>query len=332
MSVFYRTILTGLIAGIIALAGCGGGGGSGTNVAGIGGTGKTISGTITGFGSIFVNDVEYDIDNASFSIKEDNSPGLSETDLRVGMVVTLTGSDDGTVGVASQVVYDNEIKGPVSNLTTVSGGLKKSFSVFGLNVVVDVAGTKFDQGSTPNFSFATLAEGDIVEASGLFDSSNTLITTYIEKTDDLDPGNNEVEIKGTPDRDAGIGEFFILNGVKVNIVAGTDLSDIPGNRVTATQFIEVKGILIKTNPDEVDASSIELEDDGIGSTDGEASIEGFVSEFVDNSNFKVSGQRVDATGATFVPAGLMLENDLRVEVEGTIVNGTLNAVKIEQED
>ncbi len=327
MTAVYRIILAGLVTGVIALTGCGGGGG-GTNVAGIGGTGRTISGTITGFGSIFVNQVEYDIDNASFSIKEDNSPGLSQADLRIGMVVTLTGNDDGTVGVASQVVYDNEIKGPVSGLVSSPDGTTKSFTVFGVAVVADVANTTFDTG----FDFTTLANDDIIEASGLFDSSSTLIATYIEKTDDLDPGNNEVEIKGTPDRDAGIGEFFILNGVKVNIVAGTDLSDIPDNRVTATQFIEVKGILVSDSPVEIDALSIGLEDEGIGSVDGEVSIEGFISEFVDNSNFKVSGQQVNATGATFVPAGLTLNNDLRVEVEGTVVNGTLIADKVTLED
>jgi hypothetical protein len=334
MTVVYRTILTSLVAGIIALAGCGGGGG--TNVAGIGGTGKTISGTITDFGSIFVNDVEYEIDNASFTINDDSSPGLSQDDLRIGMVVTLTGNDDGTVGVASQVVYDNDIKGPVSGLADVPGfaGVKQSFSVFGAAGVVDVADTTFDDSDAPGFSFATLAEGDIVEVSGLFDSSNTLVATYIEKTDDLDPGNSEVELKGTPDAgtDAGVGESFTINGVTVNIVAGTDLSDVPGNRVTDTQFIEVKGILVTTGPDIIDAIRIEQEDGDMDSEDGEASIEGFVTDFIDNSSFKVSGQQVDATGAEFEPAGLVLRNDLRVEVEGTIINGILNAENVELED
>ena len=330
MSTVYRTILTGLIAGIIALAGCGGG--SETNVAGIGGTGRTISGTITGFGSIFVNDVEYDIDNASFDINDDSSPGLSEDDLSIGMVVTLTGNDDGTVGVASQVVYDNEIKGPVSNLELSLDGTTKSFMVFGVDVVVDVAATTFDDSSTPGFSFATLAEGDIVELSGLFDSSNTLVASYIEKTDDLDPGSSEVELKGTPDArtDAGIGDNFTLNGVTVNIVAGTDLSDIPGSRVTDTQFIEVKGTLISTNT--INAIRIEQEDEGIEPDDGEVSLEGFISDFTDNSSFLVSGQQVNATDATFEPAGLTLRNDLRVEVEGTIINGILIAEKVELED
>jgi len=50
------------------------------------------------------------------------------------------------------------------------------------------------------------------------------------------------------------------------------------------------------------------------------------------SSFSVSGSPVNATGAEFKPAGLVLSNDLLVEVEGTIVNGTLNAVKVELKD
>ncbi len=333
MTAVYRIILAGLVTGFIALTGCGGGGG-GTNVAGIGGTGRTISGTITGFGSIFVNQVEYDIDNADISINDDNNPGLSQADLRIGMLVTLVGNDDGTVGVASQVVYDNEITGPVSGLVTTTlpgGGEKKSFLIFGADIEVkDTA--EFDNGVT----FPSLADGDIVEVSGLFNSSTTLIATYIKKTDDLNPGNSEVKIKGAPatGTDAGAGDSFIMNNnATVNIIDGiTDLSDLPGNRVSDTQFIEVKGILVSDIPVVIDALSIELEDEGIGSDGDEVSIEGFISEFVDNSNFKVSGQQVDATGAAFVPAGLALNNDLRVEVEGTVVNGTLIADKVTLED
>jgi len=46
----------------------------------------------------------------------------------------------------------------------------------------------------------------------------------------------------------------------------------------------------------------------------------------------VSGQQVNAADATFEPAGLTLRNDLRVEVEGTIVSGILIAEKVELED
>ena len=47
------------------LAGCGGGGNSSLAGGGIGGTGITASGAITGFGSIFVNGIEFETAGAS---------------------------------------------------------------------------------------------------------------------------------------------------------------------------------------------------------------------------------------------------------------------------
>ena len=60
-----RAILHSLLSAVFVsiLASCGGGGGS----AGIGGTGITSGGTITGFGSIFVNGVKYNTDAATVS-------------------------------------------------------------------------------------------------------------------------------------------------------------------------------------------------------------------------------------------------------------------------
>ena len=70
---FYRTLLLPLV---IALSSCGGGGGGGgggglaavSTGGGIGGTGVTSSGTVDGFGSIFVNGVEYETDEAQILI------------------------------------------------------------------------------------------------------------------------------------------------------------------------------------------------------------------------------------------------------------------------
>jgi hypothetical protein len=64
------------IAGIIGLSGCGGGGGSSS------GTGSvTTSGVITGFGSVYVNGVEYETDGSSFSL-DDGDDGI-ESEHRV---------------------------------------------------------------------------------------------------------------------------------------------------------------------------------------------------------------------------------------------------------
>ncbi|MEN8762610.1 MAG: DUF5666 domain-containing protein [Thiogranum sp.] len=336
MSTVSKFVLAALTAVFMALNGCGGGGGSST-VAGIGGTGKIASGTITGFGSIIVNDIKYDIDSASLEVDDDDSAGLSQDDLRIGMVVTVTAVvfDDDT-GVASLVVYDNEIEGPVSGLTDPGNGLTKSFSVLGIDVIVDSAGTEFDDSDASGFSFATIADGDVVEISGFFDGSNVLNATYIEKTDDFDLGNSEVEFKGTADAgtDAGAGDSFTLDGssIIVDIRADADLSEVPGERVTGSMFVEVEGTLTNDNPLTIEAFRIEFEEEDLDDDAGETELEGFVSDFIDNSNFKVDGQLVDATNAEFKPAGLVLSDGDKVEVEGTIAGGILNASKIELED
>ena len=334
MSTAFRFLLASLVAVLVALSGCGGGGGGGT-VAGIGGTGKIASGTITGFGSIFVNDIEYDIDSASLEVNDDDSAGLSQDDLRIGMVVTVTAVVDGDTGVASLVVYDNEIEGPVSGISELNAGLNKSFSVLGVGVLVDIADTEFDDGEVPGFSYANIANDDVVEISGFFDASNVLNATYIKKTDDFD-ADSEVEFKGTADVSlvdgAGSGDSFNLDGVTVNILDDADLSEVTGGRVSNGMFVEAEGRLTNDSPLTIDAFRIEQEDDGLEDDAGEAELEGFVSDFVDTSSFKVDGQPVDASEAEFEPAGLVLSDGMKVEVEGIIEDGILNADKVKQED
>ena len=332
MNTVWRLILPAATAALVALSGCGGGGGDGS-LAGIGGTGKIASGTITGFGSIFVNGVEYNLDSASIEV--DDSSG-AESDLRLGMVVTVTGTVSDATGNASSVVYDNEVEGPVSGLAALPvGATTRSFTVLGTDVVVDATGTIFD-----NVTFDTLVNNDVVEISGFFDALGVLQATYIEKTGTLNPGTTEVELKGrvTGATGAGgtatFGESFTLNGITVNIgdVNSTDLSDVPGGVVTDGMFVEAKGLWVNANT--VDASRIEEEDTTLGDDGDDVSVEGLVSGFTGDlgSIFFVNGRPVDASTANFEPASLELNlaNDLKVEAEGTLnSNGILIAEKIE---
>ncbi|HED16960.1 MAG TPA: hypothetical protein ENI64_09150, partial [Gammaproteobacteria bacterium] len=108
-----RSIFLALaVLAVTILSSCGGGGGG--TFAGIGGTGITSSGSITGIGSIYVNGVEYNVDSAAITVNGNVSSTPAE--LKVGMVVTVTGTLDSagsTTGTANTVVYDNEIQGPV---------------------------------------------------------------------------------------------------------------------------------------------------------------------------------------------------------------------------
>ena len=97
-------------------ASCGGGssgGNSGGNtpvdptppVGGIGRTGIAI-GPISTFGSVIVNGVRYDTSSATFSV---NGLSGSQDDLRVGQVITVSGSidDNGVDGNADEVNFDD---------------------------------------------------------------------------------------------------------------------------------------------------------------------------------------------------------------------------------
>jgi ABC-type phosphate transport system substrate-binding protein len=115
---------------------------------GIGGTGIT-TGTVTGFGSVFVNGVEFDTAGASMDI--DDVPSTSDgTDdasvLGIGMVVTVTGTvnADGVTGTATAISYDEIFEGPITAEPDEDVDMQtKTFEVFGITVVADSNTTVF---------------------------------------------------------------------------------------------------------------------------------------------------------------------------------------------
>jgi hypothetical protein len=316
------------LALVAVVAGCGGGGDS--VAVGIGGTGQIASGAITKFGSIFVNGVEYDIDTATCSVDGSDVTGNCQANLALGMVVTVEGTVADTLGSASSVVFDANVAGPVSGLTPSPDGLTKTLSILGVNVVVDTAGTVFDDGA--GFGFATLADNNVVRVSGFLDASGTLQATYVEKTaDTVTFGTTAVKLKGSATNitgGGGPGDTFTLNGITVTILPSADLSDLPGGVVSAGTFVSVSGVV--TSDTGVNASKIETESQSVGEDGDEVSVEGLVSGFTGNlGNFLVAGRVVDASGARFEPVSLQLANDLKVEVEGRISGTTLVADKVE---
>lgn len=330
-----------LITGLL-LAACGGSGGGGVSLAGggIGGTGITTSGTVTGFGSVFVNGIEFDTSGTSFDVDDD--PAAGQDDLGIGMVVTVIGTvnDDGVSGSADSIEYDEEIEGPVTSDPSIplgtgtdptigedADGQTKTFTVFDLKVVVDRNSTIF-----VNTDYSNLAKDDIVEVSGLFDEFGNLVATRLENKGVLGVGT-EVEVKGTVSGCGGnCTGSFTLGTLDVTYDGLTDLTGIPAGVVTDGQFVEVKGFL--TPPSSIAASRIELEDEGFGDEVDNISIEGIVTDFNSIGDFKVSGQQVDASGAgvVFQPTSLAdsIGNGGEVEVEGLIAGGVLQANGVEQ--
>src|SRR5712675_1480110 len=148
-----------LFGTLLALASCGGG------TSGTGGSGVTSTGTITAFGSVFVNGVEFSTSGATIVL--DGNPA-AESNLRVGMVVTVNGSRSGSSGSATRIEVDDAVKGLVEAKTDAN-----HWTVMGQTVLVDDQ-TRFENNIVPGVN-------DFVEVHGLVVASGTISGGFIEK-------------------------------------------------------------------------------------------------------------------------------------------------------
>ncbi|WP_111642543.1 DUF5666 domain-containing protein [Marinimicrobium alkaliphilum] len=142
---------------LIAIGGCDGGDG----FAGIEGTGAPVaaSGTVTGFGSIYVNGLRFDTHDADFIVE--GVSGGHEDDLAPGMQVSLRIDPDAPAGAPSalEVRYLPWLRGPVSEVSGQPEAL--TLTVFGQTLTLP-ADAAFS-GVTPE----SLRASDWVEISAL---------------------------------------------------------------------------------------------------------------------------------------------------------------------
>ncbi len=275
-------------------------------------------GTITGFGSIFVNGRKFETGGASISI--DDAAG-DESGLRLGMIVTVRGiSDDGGRSWhAQRIDYDNELKGPIASITPdPTDPTRKTLVILGQSVIVD-ANTIFDDDG--GLSFDTLAVGDVLEVSGHV-TATELVATHVE----LQDNDDEIEIRGRIENLTATS--FTIKGFTVNYDSTTELDDIAA--LAEGMLVEVEGRL-NGSGDVLLADEIEAEDDDFGDDVDEIEIEGLISNFNSmDSTFNIGDQVVDYSAAVLFPSSLTLGDGLVVEVEGHIVGDVLFAKEVKQ--
>lgn len=327
-------LLTGSLALVATalLVACGGGGGDTAGV-GTGGTGSFSVGTVTGFGSVFVNGVRYE-DNGARLVDDDGTVKVLGTDdnpLRVGMVVEVTGSvdDSGTVRSATQITYGAEIKGPVTAVDAAAG----TFSVFGITVR-STATTVYDNLG----GVAALATGNVVEVHGQPDTNGRIVATYVEREATsvaaFAAGDGEYRLRGAVVGLSGSNPSyaFSLRGVAIRTNASTDFDGAPVDGVSVS---------VRLNPTQQGDGSYLAErlkvrtvsyDDA--SSSAEAEVEGYVSGFAGGASaFSVAGYpaRLDAGVVYEDGVAADLKDGIRVEAKGSIQNGVLVVAKLEFE-
>ena len=325
-------------------SGSGGGSGSGSGDAGdtgagISGSGKAV-GVITQFGSIFVNGVEYDTSNAVIVV---NGVLATEDDLGVGMVVFIQGTvnEDGVTGIAEVVIVDDNLKGPISEITSAtdeSGALldARQITVLGIDVVIERTGTVFE-----DTTFESLSAGDFVEIYGFAESGNNIRATRVER-ENFVAGVTKVEVYGAVNALDTTAETFMLGNYTVNYSAAI-FDDIDESTFANGLLVEVKGTLASADALSIDATKIEptgidggdAEDNGEVDVDtsfgddDEFTTEGTINSYDPATNtFVINGTTVDASSAELVPGNLTLEDGLIVQVEGTFSGDVLIAEEI----
>jgi hypothetical protein len=332
--------VTLLLTLTIAACGGGSGGAADTTPAPPSATAKSVVGKITGFGSVYVNGVEYDTNGASYEV--DDASASSDSALAVGMVVKVQGSvnADGRTGTASSVSYDDEIEGIVENLTEdMDDPSIKTFTVMRTVVRVKKNSTNFDGEDDAAFSFETIMNGDNVEASGEY-YDDILDASYVEKQDAAD---DDFEAKGTVTGYLDDSFTLVLKNdemLHVMLAAG---AEIPSVGIVDGQYVEVEGTIPDPvgAPDSLLATKVELEDDDHfgDDDDDEVEIKGMLSYNADTEAWSVRDVTVAFGDGTEYKPESLLESiadgtaaGLTVEVEGYYLNEVLQVEEIELEE
>lgn len=285
---------------------------------GSGGTGIS-TGAISGFGSIFVNGIEYDISRAE-RIRNGNESSTS--DFRLGEIVTIKGTVDHNkqTGVATSVIYDNMLSGPVTALSD-----SNRIEVLGQTVLTNHS-TILDQFSALN----DLQVEQFVEVSGFHDANNNLVATRIM----LLPASSRSDNRNIEAR------FFVEN---VNM--GSDPASLSSGKLTvvfrksgrppvAGDLVHVRASANPVNM-QLQASELTVVEQPRFENGTRLNIEGIITRFNSDSSFTVNGIEILTHDKTTNDTNMGKELALNglIEVEGVINGkGTLIADRLEIAD
>ena len=302
----------------LAIVACGGG----SDVAGVGsgGTGSFSVGTITGFGSVFVNGQRYDDESASVS---DEDGPRNRSDLRLGMVVTVQGSVSASgSATASSIVFDSELLGPVDAGSV--NPASKTFTILGQTVVV-AAGTVFDAQLPAGLS--SIRAGQTLEVHGFVNPiANAVQASFVG------PSNSQTKYKiGGTVSGLQTGARTFRVGAATLSYAGLSGAGVPQGLADGV-FVKVR--LATAAPDAAgirQATGLRLNNTVVADQKS-AEVEGLVTAFTSPTQFSVGSVPVDARNASFPDGTTGLGAGARVEVEGTVAAGTLLARQVKLQD
>ena len=290
------------------LIACGGGGGIDGSGAPVENSASVSSGTISGFGSVIVNGVRYNTDDAQIFISGESA---TEADLEVGHYVTVLGeiSEDNETGIAREIRFQPRIVGRISNINASAD----QFTILSQHVQITNS-TIFDSAIMPD-SIDGLTVNQTVRVSGLLESNNIIRATRIDLVNDV---NDEI-----------FGQITAINEeenqIEINnLVVDIESAAIEGDLVIGAN-VAVSGMF--GDDDVLVASEVNVTEFSIGEIGDVdfAIIGGSISKLDSNTEFSVNGFPVILQPDTAFFGGSIedIREDIFVEVIGLVSDGVL---------
>jgi len=303
-------------------SGCGGG--AVVAGGGKGGTGISV-GAVAGFGSTFVNGIEYADTGAEIVI--DNTTGHTTGELKVGMRAKVSGRFDSVTGTgtADRIEILTELRGRLDD-----NGVdlaNNRIVVMGREVLV-LPSSAFDN-VADLASLGLILSGGLhpeIEVQGAPDDAGRIHASYIRKRSDDFGAGQEAVMRGMV---TGLsGTSFVLGVTTVDYSAA---GIVPG--LDNGSFVEVRGTFSPGPPPTITASVVKVEDPAPGGEGDEVKVEGYVQSG-GAPFFGLSGPSgpvsVVTDGGTRYVGGTpaMILPGVRVRVEGILSAGGILAKEV----
>lgn len=300
-----------LLAVLLAAVGCDPSGDS--SFAGIEGTGSptTVGGSVTAYGSIYVNGVHISLDGAEIYVEGEPA---TEQDLELGMVVEATTNDalsGGDQAVAQTVRYQRSLRGAITQVVE-ANDVRKVLQVLGQTLIVH------DDAVFDGLNFEALEAGTMVDVSGFVDAEGRLAAARVAA-----PSDSEADVRG---------ELRDLDSTQSRFALGelsVDYSEALFEDGERDQLLE--GTRVRLLGGEMEegvfrAHRVRILDEDERSESGETSREGVIQSVESGAQFTLAGVPVDASDAA-IEGGEQshLRAGLRVVVDGTVNSGVLQA-------
>jgi hypothetical protein len=304
--------------GTLWLSGCE----SGVRDAGIEGTGDQITvassyGTVSGFGSIYVNGVHFDTDTAQVEVV---GASTAEEALVVGMVVEVIGEidADGKTGVAQTIRAERVLLGIIDAVDEVDLG-RKAIRILGQTVYID------EDATLENVAFADLAPGLGASISGFVTDSGDIKATYLTRKD-LDTTTDNVEVAGYVSSIDAAAQTFQLQDLLVQTSGSTFVNGaaediksavrvhVSGLWLADSQILQAERVTFLAKPAQEVRYTI---------------IEGVIRNLSDGATFMVQNTLVEMQNAMIENGSIQdIQNAAQVIVFGALEQGVLKADRI----